>query len=203
MNKWIVPLFAVLAALLAGIFTYDSLPAEMAVHFNAADEPDNYISKPIALLVNPVIILFVTWSTFFTLRFEKDENKRAKGEATLPSVAGVVSLLLLAVQGAIIAYNLGYDISASAFAAFIVGSVFLLIGNLLPRMPQGTASWPKLSETAHRELARFQGRIMVIAGFLLIAASFLPKAYISPILFTLLACFIIATAGKLIGIVRK
>lgn len=202
MNKWMIPLFAALAALLASLFVYDSLPADMAVHFNNADEPDNFMSKPIAAFLNPVLIVFISWTILFSLRFEKDENRRAKAEATLPSVAAVVSLLLLAVHGAILAYNLGYDVSASAFAAFIVGSVFILIGNLLPRMPQGTYKWPKLSDTAHRELSRFQGRLMVIAGFILVAAAFLPNAYIPPVMFTLLACFILATAGKLIGVSR-
>ncbi|MEK3883623.1 DUF1648 domain-containing protein [Paenibacillus sp. PL2-23] len=203
MNKWIIPLFSAFAALLASLLVYDSLPADMAVHFSAANEPDNYMRKSFGAFLSPVLIVFVAWTVLFTARFEKDENKRAKAEAAMPTVAAAVSLLLLAIHGAILAFNLGYDISPFTVAAFAVGGVFLIIGNLLPRMPQGSTQWPRLSDASQRKFARFQGRLMVVTGFLLIVTAFLPKAYVPIIVLSLIACFALITIAALVGLSRR
>lgn len=203
MNKWLLPLAATLAAVLISIFTYDSLPSEMAVHFDSGDNPDNWMSKPIAAFLSPVLILFISWTVIFSTRFEKDESKRARAEATLPTVAGAVSLMLLAMHGSIIAFNLGYDISSSTVASFIVGGVFIVMGNLLPRLPQGTFQWPKLPDDKHRQLARFQGKLMFFSGFILILAAFLPKTYTLPVFIAVLACFLTVTIIKSIVAIRN
>lgn len=203
MNKWLLPLAATLAAVLISIFTYDSLPAEMAIHFDSSDNPDNWVSKPIGAFLSPVLILFISWTVIFSMRFEKDESKRARAEAALPTVAGAVALMLLAAHGSIIAFNLGYDISASTVASFIVGGVFIVLGNLLPRLPQGTFQWPKLPEVKHRQIARFQGKLMFFSGFIFILVAFLPKAYSLPVFITVLACFVVITIIKSIVAIRN
>jgi uncharacterized membrane protein len=203
MKKWLLPLASTLAAVLISVFTYNSLPAEMAVHFDSADNPDNWVSRPIGAFLSPVLILFISWTVIFSIRFEKDENKRARTEAALPTVAGAVSLLLLAVHGSIIAFNLGYDIRASTIASFIVGGVFIVLGNLLPRLPQGSFQWPKLSDHKHRQIARFQGKLMVFSGLIFILLAFLPSAYSLPAFIAVLACFIAVTIVKFIAAVRN
>lgn len=202
MNKWLLPLASTLAAVLLSIFTYDSLPAEIAVHFDSADNPNNWMSKPIGAFLLPVLILFTSWLVIFTVRFEKDENKRARSEATLPTIASVMSLMMLAVHCSIIAFNLGYDISASAITAFIVGGVFIVLGNLLPRLPQGSLQWPKLPDHKHRRIASFQGKLMVVSGIIFILLAFLPDAYTLPAFITFLTCFIAITAVKIFIAVR-
>lgn len=203
MNKWLIPLASTLAAVLISVFTYNSLPAEIAVHFDSADNPDNWVSKPVGAFLSPAFILVMSWIVMFSTRFEKDENKRARAEAALPTVAGTVSLMLLAAHGSIIAFNLGYDIRSSAVASFIVGAVFIVLGNLLPRLPQGRYQWPKLPDHKQRQFARFQGKLMFFSGVIFIVLAFLPGSYSTPVFLAVLACFIAVTIVKAVTAVRN
>ena len=51
----------VTAALLAlGFALYAALPDQMAIHWNAAGEPDNVVAKPVAILAMPAIVVFMS-----------------------------------------------------------------------------------------------------------------------------------------------
>ena len=40
----------------AGLIFWDRLPEQMAIHFNATNEPDNWASKPVAVLGMPALL---------------------------------------------------------------------------------------------------------------------------------------------------
>jgi uncharacterized membrane protein len=198
MKKWIFPALCVITAALFSIINYERLPERMAVHFSASETPDNWINKPLAAFLLPATIVFVTLIVLFSTRFEKDENKRRRTNATIGSVVAIVSATLLAVHIFVIAYNLGYEISVAVTATLIAGFVFILIGNLLPRLPQGSMQWPKLPEPAQRKFSRFLGRLMMIVGFVFVLLFLLPTSYIFPVFFSFLMIFIIILIGSTI-----
>jgi uncharacterized membrane protein len=203
MKKWIFPALSVITAALISIISYERLPERMAVHFSASEMADNWMNKPFATFLLPATIVFITLIVLFSTRFEKDENKRRRMEATIGSVVAIVSATLLAVHIFVIAYNLGYEVSVAVTATLIVGFVFILIGNLLPRLPQGSMQWPKLPEPTQRNFSRFLGRLMMIVGFVFVLLFLLPTSYIFPIFFSFLMIFIIILIGSTIRFMRS
>lgn len=193
MKKWFLPIASAVTAVLLSLAVYDNLPAEMAVHFNAAENPDNWFSKPFGAFFMPLLILFVSWLTLYIIKFEKDARKRSRAEMTVPAIVGALSLTLFAVHAFILSYNLGYAVSVAAFASVTVGGMFILIGNLVPRLPQSSYTWPKIPEQAQRKLARFQGRLMFVLGIGFMLLALLPQAFILPAFIGLLACFLFMT----------
>src|SRR5690625_404504 len=196
MGKWIIPIGAALTAVLVSIVTYGRLPEQMIVNFNPAQNANNWMDKSVGAFLLPALILFVAWMVQFFIRFEKDENKRKRAERTLSAIIGITSVMVLVVHGFLIAYNLGYQLSIAVFVMLLIGIVFVMIGNLIPRLPQGSYTWPKLEDSRYGRLLGFQGWLLMIFGFVFALLALLPNKFIFTLFFLLLGCFIVITMGK-------
>jgi uncharacterized membrane protein len=203
MKKWMTPIITSLTGSLVSLIVYTRLPESMAVHFGPSGSPDNWVNKPIGAFLLPALILLVTALVMFTIRFEKDENKRRRIQASIGSITAIISGLLLAVHLLIITYNLGYELSIAKFATIIIGILFIMLGNLVPRLTQGSMQWPKLPQAMERKAARFLGKFMFILGFGFLLISLLPSPYIFPAFFVLLSIFVITVAGSMLSYTRS
>ncbi|OYR59451.1 DUF1648 domain-containing protein [Halorubrum halodurans] len=103
----------VIGALLAvGVALYSTLPEQMAIHWNAAGEPDNVVSKPVAVLAMPAVVVFMS------VLFELTNND--VGERIVGSLA---MLLLLVVQMMAFGVNLGYDVPIVPITLALAGGM--------------------------------------------------------------------------------
>lgn len=202
LQKWIVSL-TVFTAVVVSAIVYADLPASMAIHFDTTQNPDNYVAKWIGAFLLPVVMIVVVSITRLAIRFERDENKRRRALAVNHTIDAIISVLLLAVHLFTLAYNLGYTVSVSIFATLAVGLVLLLVGNQLPRLPQGSMQWPKLPEEAAGKYKRFVGRLMMIIGVVFMALALLPVSVIFPAFFICLAAFIVMIFGHLLRSLRR
>lgn len=200
MRKWFVPIVTSIIAIIISIAAYDGLPSQMVVNLG---ESNTLMDKRIAVSLMPILILVLSWITLFLIRIEKDENKRKRTELMVSAINSIASMVLLAAHGFIIAYNLDYQLNFAVFVTLVVGSTFVLIGNLLPRLPKGTYEWPKFENTSHRQLMRFLGKLMVGFGLIFIILALIPGSYIFPMFFVLLGCFIVITTGKSIYVAQS
>lgn len=192
MKKMMIPTLFTLAALAVSLFFYSDLPESMAIHFGFSQNPDNWATRGIGAFLLPALILFIGFVIIVSFKFEKNGPNRERNEASLGSILTILSVTLFTVHCFIIAYNLGVIIPVAAFATLITGIVFILMGNVLPRLRQSSGKYPKLPEHIHTKAARFQGRLMFILGFVFLLLALLPNSYIFPVFFILLSAFIIA-----------
>jgi uncharacterized membrane protein len=103
----------VTAALLAlGFALYAALPDQMAIHWNAAGEPDNVVAKPVAVLAIPAVVVLVT-ALFEATRVDVGDR----------IVGSLATLLLFVVQLMVFAVNLGYDVPIVPVAMALAGVV--------------------------------------------------------------------------------
>lgn len=194
MKKWIIPVLFAAAGAIASLWNYDSLPESMVVHFGMDESPDRWMSRPFGAFLLPLLILAIPFLLTLSRKLEKNENKRARAEASIGSVMTIVSFMLLSVHAILLAYNLGYEVGITRFGTAIVGIVFLLLGNLLPRLPH-TKQWPKLTDDAQRKASRLQGRFMAGMGFVFILLALLPDKSLLPGFFIALVVFILVSIG--------
>jgi uncharacterized membrane protein len=186
MKKWIIPALSTLVAFIISIATYDRLPEQMAIHFGPSETPDNWMGKSTASFLLPLFIVLVSFLVWLGVKLEKDENKRSRAEATIGTLMAIISASMLALHIFIIAYNLGYEFGAYNVTSIIVGIIFIFVGNILPRLPQGSMQWPKLSEPVRRKVSRFQGRTMMIVGIIFLLLLLLPHSVTIPLFFSLM-----------------
>lgn len=178
MTKWMLPLTLFAAGVIISIYGYFAIPGEVIVtHFGPGGEPNGWMGKAAGLTVLPAVMLFVTVITNLSTRLETNEDNRQRIEKNIGIITSGTSLLLLVLHALFVAYNQGFDVSFEQIVPIVVGLLFIAIGNVTPRLPQGSMNLPKIPETAYRKMALLSGRVMVIAGILTALSAFAPSGW--------------------------
>ena len=116
-----------LLPILIGVYYYDVLPEQIAVHFNFNGEPNNFVSKTRAIIEMPVFFTVVQIIISLVVDFDKTPKKGAL------IIKGIVPLISVLVQGGLIAYALDNNFNVPQLTVFVIGIVFIILGNYLPK----------------------------------------------------------------------
>ena len=116
-----------LLPILIGVYYFDVLPDQIAVHFNFKGEPDNFVSKTRAIIEIPVFFTVVQIIISLVVDFDKTPKKGAL------IIKGIVPILSVLVQGGIVEYALDNNFNVPQLAVFIIGIVLIILGNYLPK----------------------------------------------------------------------
>ena len=116
-----------LLPILIGVYYYDVLPEQIAVHFNAKGEPDNFVSKTLGIIDIPIFLAIVQIVISLVVDFDKTPKK---GAFIIKAIIPVISVLI---QGGLIAYALDNNFNVSQLAIFVIGIVLIILGNYLPK----------------------------------------------------------------------
>ena len=116
-----------LLPILIGVYYYDVLPEQIAVHFNFNGEPNNFVSKTRAIIDVPIFLAVVQVIISLVVDFDKTPKKGAL------IIKGIIPLISVLVQGGIVAYALDNNFNIPQLAVFIFGIVFIILGNYLPK----------------------------------------------------------------------
>jgi len=115
-----------LLPILIGVYYYDALPEQIAVHFNFNGEPDKFVSKTHAIIELPVFFTLVQIIISLVVDFDKTPKKGAL------IIKGIIPVISVLVQGGLIAYALDNNFNVPQLTAFVIGILFIILGNYLP-----------------------------------------------------------------------
>lgn len=171
--KWkslIITCLVCLLPILLGLYLWNDLPESIAIHFNLNNEADNFASKEFAVFGLPCLMVLL--QTFCCIINDINAHKhgnRAKFETVTKWIIPVMSVLLQIIT---LGYSLGWNIDIRKSVAIIIGVMFLLIGNYLPKFDY-IKNYNLESEKA-RKINRFIGYETVFMGILMLLTIFLP-----------------------------
>ncbi len=171
--KWriyIITCAVSLLPILLGLALWDKLPEVMAIHFNMNNQPDNWASKGFVVFGLPVMMaLLQTVCCVINDINAKKHGGRIKFERATKWIIPAMSLVL---QPVTFGYALGWDLDIRRIAAFIVGTVLLVIGNYMPKLD--FVKNKDIDTEKARKINRFIGIESFIMGLLFIISIFLP-----------------------------
>lgn len=111
-------------AVLAGPLLWGQLPERMAIHFGAGGEPDNFVAKPLGVVLAPLVGL----GGVLVTRYAPDWLRRGY---TAPEVENLAVVFLGAVvayaQGFVYAWNLGYRLDTAVVAVPVLVAALALV----------------------------------------------------------------------------
>lgn len=177
-----------LIPILVGAAVYSRLPETMPTHWNFQGEADGWSSRPVAVFALPGILLAV--NLLLPLALKADPKHENMSPALKAVVFWTIPVLSLVCSGATIAAGLGYHLSIERIVPALMGVLFVLIGNYLPKTKQSYTlgirlPWTLASEENWNRTHRLGGFLWVIGGLCFIVMSFflwnLP-AFLIPIL---------------------
>lgn len=173
-------LFALLVMLLASLWAWPRLPVTVPVHWNLLGEPDRFAGRLEGLLTLPLVALFV----YLLLLNLSRIDPRAQDNAALVKAVREVTLPALGVLHlGLIALYLGVPLDIPRLVSLVVGVLFLVTGNLLPKAKPNLVvgirtPWTLTSKRSWYLSQRLGGWVLVGCGLAFIAAGLLlPGAY--------------------------
>ena len=157
--------------MLIGIICWNRLPDVMATHFGLNNEANGFSSKTLAVFGLPAFLLAILWvGAFVTSRDPKKQNISPKVFSLTLWIVPVLSLFAAAMMYPI---NLGYELNVIFFAELLLGLLFIIIGNYLPKARQNYTigikiPWTLANEENWNRTHRLAGYLWMICGILMV-----------------------------------
>ena len=199
LRKWYPILLAAIGVLMS-LAVYAQLPENVAVHWDLAGNPNGWMPRPVGAFFSPVFLLALAGLLRVVPRIDpRQENYQRFGSA-YETITASALLLVLATHAIILAIATGHRVPVGRIVPALVGALFVVIGNVMPRTRSNwwfgirtpsTLSSDRVWARTHR-LAGFS---MLAAGIVMIlAALFLPSTLAAPIVLGAVAASLIAPA---------
>ena len=156
---------------LIGIIYWNRLPDVMATHFGMNNEANGFSRKTFAVFGLPAILLAILWiGAVVTSHDPKRQNISPKMFSLGLWIVPVISLLIAATMYPI---NLGYELDITFFSEMLLGLMFIIIGNYLPKARQNYTigikiPWTLANEENWNRTHRLAGYLWMICGILMI-----------------------------------
>lgn len=175
-NKLTIILTALITAapMLLGLALWSRLPETIATHFDMNGVPNGWSSRAFTVFGLPLFLVAVhLLCAFGTMMDPKRKNIQDKMYKLVLWICPVISVLVCT---AVYLYALGVNVDMARTAELLVGILFIIIGNYLPKCRQSYTMGIKLPWTLHDEenwnaTHRFGGWLWMAGGvaYLLLA----------------------------------
>lgn len=179
LNKWklIISSILILLPMLFGLIVWDKLPDSMPIHWGADGKADGFSSPLVAVILLPLLLLALQWIGLWITA--KDNGKNDQSKKIVGMVYWIVPLISLFACGVMYTAAFGYTVHMGAYVVLLMGIVFIVIGNYMPKCrPNRTIGikikWTLANEENWERTHRLAGKVWVIVGVLLLPLSFLP-----------------------------
>ena len=164
-----------LLPILAGIILWNQLPDKLPVHWDISGNIDGYASKAFVVFALPFIFTALNWiCSFTTLADPKKQNHSGK---VLSLVFWLVPLISVVLFGVIYAASLGKKVLITIVLPVMLGFIFVIIGNYLPKCKQNytvgiKTPWTLNSEEIWNKTHRLAGWLWVAGGIAIMVFGF-------------------------------
>ena len=164
-----------LLPILAGLILWNQLPEQMPTHWNAAGEVDGWSGKAFAVFGLPLIMVAAQWLCM--LGTAADPKKNNHSEKVLHLVLWIVPALSVVLHAVTYATALGHAVPMEVVMPILVGLIFTIIGNYMPKCKQNYTIGIKIPWTLDNEenwnrTHRFAGWLWTFCGIAIMCTGF-------------------------------
>lgn len=163
-----------LLPMVIGLIIWNKLPEQVPMHWNAAGEVDGWGSKSMLVFILPLFMVVLQWGCVLATSLDKkSKGIRGKLEQLVLWICPFISLL---VHTLIYTKILGYDLAVEIIMPLVLGLMFMVIGNLLPKCKQNytigiKVPWALQDEENWNKTHRLAGKLWVIGGAVMVATA--------------------------------
>ncbi len=168
-----IPTILIGISILVTRFLYDSLPEQIATHWDLYGHVNGYSPRSITLFLFPILMTFV-YGVFLVLPYidPKGDNYR-KFESTYHQFKAIFVAMLLVIYLAILLFNTGYTIPVAEIISLDIAGLFIFLGISLKKIRRNwffgiRTPWTLSSDTIWDQTHSFGGKLFFILGLILI-----------------------------------
>ncbi len=168
-----------LLALLISGYAWEKVPddAQIPVHWNIRGEVDDYADKSVGLLLSPLLIVGLTLLLAFIPRMEPRIENLQRSQKAYITLWGGLLVMMLSLHIITISAALGYEENIPMLMAFLMGALFMAIGNYLGKIRSNfmfgiRTPWTLSSELSWNKTHRLGGWLFFATGLLTFLSGF-------------------------------
>lgn len=180
--KLIITSLITLVPIIIGLILWNQLPDQVPMHWDINGNVDRYGSKAVAVFVMPLLLFVIQWVC--ALVTSLDPKKENISDKTFTLVLWIIPILSLVVHALVYASALGHAISVNIIMPLILGALFIVIGNYMPKCKQSYTvgikiPWTLNDEENWNKTHRLAGFVWVVGGIIMLVTAFVGTAVIS------------------------
>lgn len=180
--------------ILIGLLLWNQLPDRIATHWDTQGVANGWSSKAFTVFALPCILLILHWVCVLASNADpKWKNYPAKMLSIVLWICPAISVIMM-----IFVYGvaLGLDLKMERIMPLLVGAMFVVVGNYLPKCKQSYTMGIKLPWTLHDEenwnrTHRMAGKLWVGVGVLAMFSTLLPSKSIFIVFMLILSVAVI------------
>ena len=178
--KWTLILSSIVTLLpmVLALFVGGIIPEEIAMHFGFNGVADGFGDATGIFLIIPPVMLAIHWlCVLFSIKLDR-KNFEENGKITR-LVLWLIPAISLVTHGSMLAIAAGVTKNVHVFFMALMGIMFIIIGNYMPKMRKSITAgikvkWAYTSDENWFATHRFAGRIYILMGFVMLIGMFLP-----------------------------
>ena len=165
----------ILIPIIIGLCLWNQLPEKIPFHWNVKGEVDDWASKPVAVFALPLFMLAMQWvCVFATSSDPKKQNITPKAMLLALWIVPVLSVVLSLVM---YLSALGTEVRIEIVMTTLLGLMFVIIGNYMPKCKQTYTigfriSWTLNNEQNWNKTHRLAGWLWVGGGIVILITGF-------------------------------
>ena len=182
-------------SLLLSLTVFSSLPEQIPAHWNVHGTVDRFAPK-LTVFIFPGIIFLITILFQFMRRTDPNSDNYDKFQREYHRYTFVIGLVFFAVQIMSIAAAFRMDFNVNLIFCLGIGSLFIFIGNLLPKTKHNyfigiRTPWTLADEQNWFRTHRIAGKIWVLGGLIVALTALAPESFQVPVFLTVLAVMVV------------
>lgn len=182
-----------LLPMLFAAFIYQELPEQIATHWSFDETPNGYSSKAFACFGLPALMAGL--NLFVNIVLDNDPKRRNAGKRITIISKWCIPVISLIVCTTTLVYALGYKISISRIVPALIGILFIILGNYLPKCKQNYTvgiklPWTLNSEENWNRTHHLSGYLFILAGVIMLMTAFIPQAEFLMLVTIIIAVFV-------------
>ena len=174
---WILTSIVTLLPILLGLLLWNQLPEKLPIHFGIDGAADGWSGKGFAVFGLPLMMLGFHLVICFATRLDK--HNRGHNEKVMNLVGLIFPTMSIVNSVVIYTWAMEKELNLSSLLFPLLGLLFILIGNWLPKIKQNPTlgikiRWTLYNEENWNKTHRFAGFVWVIGGVLFCLMGFVP-----------------------------
>lgn len=171
----------ILLPMIFSLIVWDRIPEQIATHWGIDGEPDGWSSKMVGLVVIPFFLLLVHLVCLIAVLL--DPRNRGLSDKIFRVVIWLCPVLSLIINPYVTLSALGYEYDITNLMSLLIGIMFIILGNYMPKTKRNYTvgiklPWTLNSDENWRRTHRVGGIAMVACGVVVLFTPFLSSEYV-------------------------
>lgn len=176
-NKWklMIASIIILLPMVVGLLLWEQLPEQLATHWGIDGAANGWSSKHTAVVGMPLFFLVIQWICVAVTA--ADPKNKGQNKKVFRLVLWIAPMAAVLGCGSIYANAFGVDVSFEKYAPALLGLMFVIIGNYLPKCKQNhtigiKVPWTLNDEENWNKTHRLASKLWVVGGVIIMAVIF-------------------------------